>query len=280
MKKTKTRRLQRHDWSNHNRRTYAVMGGICSILLLAFGAVAGPWSPLPDSRMRVAFLSLSAPLPSPQNPSKEYIYAGSRLVATEEPIPLAAPLNVEADTFSNARIDISWNAAANAHHYVVERATQSGVFTPLNSNVTSTTYNDTSVTNLNAYLYRVRSADAAGNLSSASNVDLATAITFTDDPFPAPPTETLVRADHILQLRQAINAVRHLIPVLTDFDWDQDSLIAGVTLIKAKDVEELRTALDEALLILGMPTGGYTDSSLIGKSFQKQYITELRDRVK
>jgi hypothetical protein len=220
-------------------------------------------------------------VPSPANPSKEYIYAGGKLIATEEPTLLAAPTSLEADTFSNAQINISWTAPATApHHYVLERATQLGNFTTLNSNVTGTTYNDTTVANLSAYLYRVRSADAQGNVSPESNIDLATAITFEDDPFPAPPTQTSVRAAHVLQLRQAINAVRHLTPTLGDYAWTQTSLTPGVTLIKATDIEELRTALDDALVILNLPHGGYTDPDLDGLLFQKYHITQLRDRVK
>jgi hypothetical protein len=191
-----------------------------------------------------------------------------------------APVNVIANTLSGTQINISWSAPATApHHYVVERATQLGNFTTLNSNVADTTFSDTTVANLTAYLYRVRSADASGNVSAMSNIDLATAITFDDDPFSAPPTLTVVRAQHILQLRQAINAVRHL-SALGDYSWTQGSLTPGVTLIKATDVEELRTALDQALQLLNLPTGGYTDPDLDGLVFQKLHITQLRDRVK
>lgn len=281
MKKIKTSRLQRRQWPMlRNRRTYALAGGVCAVLLIAIGTIAGPWSPLPNSTMKTAFFS-PQPLPSPGNPSKEYIYAGGKLVATEEPNLLMAPTSVVANTFSSTQINISWTAPGTApHHYVVERATQLGNFTTLNSNVTGTTYNDTTVANLTAYLYRVRSADAAGNVSSVSNIDLATAITFEDDPFPAPPTQTPVRAQHILQLRQAVNAVRHLTPALQDYSWTQNPLTAGSTLIKAADIHDLRIALDEALLIIGLPPGGYTDSDVTGKFYQKVYITELRNRVK
>jgi hypothetical protein len=119
-----------------------------------------------------------------------------------------------------------------------------------------------------------------GNVSAESNIDLATAITFEDDPFPFPPTQTVVRAQHVIQLRQAVNAVRHLTPALQDYSWMQGTLTPGATLIKANDIEELRTALDEALLILNLPTGGYTDPDLDGLLFQKYHITQLRDRVK
>ena len=281
MKKNKTSRLQRGKWSTRrNRRAYA-LAGVCAVLLLAFGAVAGPWSALPGSRVRTAFLSPPAPLPSPASPSKEYIYAGGKLIATEEPNLLVAPTSVVANTFSSSQINISWTAPGTSpHHYVVERATQLGNFTTLNSNVTGTSYSDTTVANLTAYLYRIRSADASGNVSAESNIDLATAITFQDDPFPSPPALTQVKAQHVIQLRQAVNAVRHLTPALQDYSWTQGTLTPGVTAIKANDIEEIRTALDQALLILGFPTGGYTDSDVDGLLFQKFHITQLRDRVK
>jgi len=281
MSKKKTSPAKRRAWNKPTKnRKYMLIGCVCAIILLAFGALAGPWSTFSGSRRLGSFFyPPPPPLPSPGNPSKEYIYASGRLIATEEASPLAPPGNLAASTISNAQIDISWSISPNAHHYVVERATQSGSFTTLNNNVTGTTFNDNTVTNLNAYLYRVRSADAVGNVSAVSNVDVATAITFEDDPFPDAPVLTPVRAQHILQLRQAINAVRHTVPGMPDYSWTQ-SITAGSTLIKANDIEELRTALDAALTALSLPAGGYTDSSLTNLLVQKLHIKELRDRVK
>ena len=283
MRKKITAALPRRAWSSvvKNRRS-KMIACICVIVILAFGALAGPWSTsLGVRRMRSLFYSPPpAPLPSPANPSKEYVYAGGRLIATEEPNALVAPLNLLASTVSSAQINISWTAAPNADHYVVERASQLGSFTTINSNVTATSFSDNTVTNLNAYLYRVKSADAAGNVSPSSNIDVATAITFDDDPFASPPTLTLVKAQHILQLRQAVNAVRHTTPSLADYSWTQASGTLTGAPIKAVDVEELRTALDQALVVLGLPSGGYTDSSLTGLPISKLYITELRARVK
>ena len=280
MKKNKSSRMQRRKWpARLKKRRYLLIGVVSATFLLGFGTIAGTWSYLSGSRMRPTFVS--PPPPPPGSPSKEYVYAGGQLIATEEPSLLAAPASVVASTFSSARIDVTWASAPNAHHYVIERASQLNSFTTLNSNVTGTSYIDNTVTNLNAYLYRVRSADASGNVSAVSNMDVATAITFEDDPFPAPPTLTLVRAQHVLQLRQAVNAIRHLTPVLGDYAWTQSSITPNVTLIKAKDVEDLRTALDEALLILNLPGGGgYTDAQLTNQYIQKIHITELRDRVK
>ena len=282
MRKKKTVRTKRRWWSlGHKKRRHIVIGSICAIVALGFGTVAGPYSTSPGSR-RLRSLFLSAPPPPPippaNSPSKEYIYAGGRLIATEEPQPLAAPVNLVASTFSDAQINLSWNATPNAHHYQVERASSlGGTFTVLNSNVAGTTFPDTTVSSVNAYLYRVKAADANGNLSLASNLDLATAITFEDDPLQS---QTLVRAEHIKQLRQAINAVRHLTPTLQDYNWQQSSATLVGAPVMANDIDELRTALDEALNILGLPAGGYTPASLAGEFIQTGPITQLRDRVK
>jgi hypothetical protein len=228
--------------------------------------------------VRTAFFS-PPPIPSPSNPSKEYVYGGSRLIATEEPNPvvLVAPTSVVATGVAITQINLSWSAAANAHHYVIERASQMNNFTVVNNNVSGTTFQDNTAVSGNAYLYRVKSADANGNVSPQSNVDLATTIMFSDDPLQS---GMLIRADHVRQLRTAINAVRHLTPTLQDYNWQQSSATLIGALIKANDIDELRTALDDAMNILGLQAGGYTPASLAGQPIQTGPITQLRDRVK
>jgi len=256
--------------------------GVCLIITLSGIAIDGPWR-LTGWSSKILSRSLSpapaAALPPPGNPSKEYIYAGGRLIATEEPgsVTLASPLNLAAVTISDVQINISWTASSNAHHYQIERADNiNGPFNVLNPNVTGTTFSDTSAIAIKAYVYRVIAADSSGNLSSASNADLAVAIKFDDDPLPS---FTVVKAQHILQLRQAINAARaaaNLPPKI----WFQNNIQLGSTTIMATDVEELRTALDEALQRFGLPTGGYKDPALYRVIINKDHIKELRDRVK
>ena len=261
------------------KRRFVLIGTCCLMVLLVTATIAGPWtSSLGTQRIQALFFS-PPPLPSPSNPSKEYIYGGGRLIATEEPFPLVAPASLVASTVSSLHVSISWSVSPNAHHYQVERASNFGsTFTVLNSNVAGTSFNDNSVTAVNAYLYRVKAADAAGNLSGPSNVDLATAITFDDDPFPAPLAQTVAKAQHLVQLRQAVNAARAAAN-LSAATWTQNPVQQNVSLIKANDVQELRTALDQALSVFGLATGGYTDSPLAGV-IKKIHIQELRDRVK
>ncbi|HEX2268819.1 MAG TPA: fibronectin type III domain-containing protein [Pyrinomonadaceae bacterium] len=281
MSKNKTVRSKRRWRATRERgRKYVTISTICGIVLVVFVTLAGPFGPSLGFR-KISFSPASpSTSPTPGIPSKEYIYAGGRLIATEEPSALAAPANLVASAVSNIQINVSWSATQNAHHYQVERANNfGGTFTVLNSNVSGTTFTDNSVSSVNSYLYRVRSADAVGNLSTPSNLDLATAIVFEDDPFPAAPALTTVKAQHLLQLRQAVNAVRS-VANLSAATWSQNPLQQNVTPIMANDIGELRTALDQALGVLGLPAGGYTNSSLAGQLIQKIHIKELRDRVK
>jgi hypothetical protein len=262
------------------KKTVRSISTICGIVLVVFITLAGPFGPSLGFRKMNSSPASPSPSPTPAIPSKEYIYAGGRLIATEEPSALAAPLNVVASTVSNIQINISWSVSAGAHHYQVERASNvTGTFTVLNANVSGTAFTDNSVSGVNAYLYRVRSADAVGTLSAPSNLDLATAIVFEDDPFPAAPVLTPIKAQHLVQLRQAVNAVRAAANQGAA-TWSQNPVQQNVTPIMANDIYELRNALDQALGILGLTPGGYTNSSLSGQGIQKIHIKELRDRVK
>ena len=281
MSKKNTKRPQPRRWrvGGGKRRRYVLVGSVGLIAVLGLATAAGPWR-TSLSRTRVGSLFFSPPpppLPPPGSPSKEYIYAGGRLIATEEPNPMVAPTNLIADTFSSARIDLTWTAAPGAHHYQVERAPNlGGTYTVLNANVAGTSYQDTTVTSVNAYLYRVRTADAIGNLSAPSGIDVATAITFTDNPLTV--GTTLVKAVHLTELRQAVNAVRAAAN-LSAATWTDPTVTAGTTLVKAVHVTELRTSLDAALTALGITTSAYTDSSLTGIAIKKVHIDEVRQRV-
>ena len=282
MSKKNTKRPQqppRDGRSAGKKRRYLLLGSIGLIAVLGLATVAGPWqSSFSRTRVGSLFFSPPPPLPPPGSPSKEYIYAGGRLIATEEPNPMVAPTNLIADTFSGARIDLTWTAAPGAHHYQVERAPNlGGTFTVVNSNVATTSYQDTTVTSVNAYLYRVRTADAVGNLSAPSGIDVATAITFTDNPLTV--GSTLVKAVHVTELRQAVNAVRAAAN-LGAVTWTDPTLTAGTTTVQAVHVTELRSNLDAALTALGISTSAYTDPSLTNVAIKKVHVDEVRQRVK
>jgi hypothetical protein len=259
-----------------------VTAAITLIATLAIGTVVGPWrSTVAANKLRALVTSPFAPppVPSPSNPSKEYIYAGSKLIATEAPTTLLAPTALTATTLSNlpvAQVSTSWTATPGAHHYEVERTTSIATnYTTVNSNVTSTSFTDNTVTSVTAYLYRVRAVDAAGNVSPYSNTDLATAISFVDDTLQV--GSTTIKADHVTQLRQAVNAVRAVTTSLGQVSW-AEGISPGVS-IMADHIQELRTKLDEARSALGLSPCAYTDAS-IGQLIQKVHIDQLRQCVK
>jgi hypothetical protein len=254
---------------------------ICLLLcLLLAGISVARWPLLPGMRGPVG------PVPpgnfSANSPSKEYIYAGGRLIATEEPTggssSLAAPTSFSATTISNAQINLTWTAPAGAvDHYIIERKQSAGgSFTQLSPNPTTTGFTDSTVTGGVAYLYRVKAVDSTGLITSASNMDVATAITFTDEPLVA--NSTIIKAQHLMELRQAVDAVRNLAG-LQVASWTDPSP-QGV-FIKKVHIEELRAKLNEALTILGLSTPSYTDSTLTTATvIKKVHFAELRQSVK
>jgi hypothetical protein len=130
-------------------------------------------------------------------------------------------------------------------------------------------------------MYRVRAADASNTTFSAfSNNDMATAIIFTDDPL-SPPNSVTIKAIHLTQLRDAVNAVRALanpviFPLITN--WT-DPLPQGVT-IKAQHMLELRTYMNPALTALGLQALSGDSSLATGQPIKGAHLQAVRDKVK
>lgn len=283
-RQVKTRRTLRQRRSVQ----YSVIVSVCLIAMFALGPAWGTIGDLVGAGRLSASLSSAppAPFPSPNNPSKEYIYAGGKLIATEEPGgggSLAAPLGVVATTIWTSppvtpHVLITWAASPGAHHYQVERTDRlNKPYTILSSNVLTTSFTDTQVASVNAYLYQVRAVDASGNVSPSSNLDMATAITFTDNPLIA--NSTVIKGQHVKELRQAVSAMLQtaLMPLPT---WTDDFASLSGIQVKAIHIEELRSNLDAALSGVGIPLSPYTDLALSGVHIKKIHLDELRERVK
>lgn len=228
------------------RRGFAAVGVILS--LLAASAAVARWGG--SSTMRPG--AGPAPAGSPfaldaAHPSKEYIYAGGRLIATEEESGcsggITASDDLTATASSTATVTLEWTAFTGGpvHHYEVERRS-AGSFVTVIFNVPPNTVSvqDTNTLNPNtAYLYRVRAFDSANCPSPYSNTDLATTTIFDEDPLQG--QLTTIRTVHITQLRQAVDAVR-LTANIGEATWTnplQD--------VSAVHFSELRTNLNQAL---------------------------------
>lgn len=169
-----------------------------------------------------------------------------------------APSSLFVSTASSTGITLSWTAPVSGpvDHYVLERCEDiDGPFLPVANVIGATTKNDTTVTNLHAYLYRVRAVSTTGAISPPSNMALGTAISFQFTSLAGQE----VRAQHFHDVRTAINLVRPLANLST-VTWLRSNL-SGLD-VKADDVNEMRTALDAALTALSIPVTSYEDPTL------------------
>jgi len=179
------------------------------------------------------------------------------------------PTGLVATATTSTSVALNWTAAVFATSYDVYRKAPAAGFTFL-ANTTGTGFVDASVVADTAYLYTVRAKNGSGS-SADSNTDLATTVMFSDDPLTA---SVSIKAEHLAQLRSAINAIRAQAN-LAAFAF-ADPAVAGVV-IKALHITQLRDALDGAALTA---TGGYTDVSLAGMAIKAVHLQELRARVK
>ena len=96
------------------------------------------------------------------------------------PPPASAPTSLSAAAVSNSEIDLSWGADAsgNSVGYNIYRSTTPGVLPiaqdMLDFGITSTTYQDTGLSEATTYYYLVTSANSASQESSPSNVASST----------------------------------------------------------------------------------------------------------
>lgn len=202
----------------------------------------------------------------------EAVRAVYESTAADEPPP--PPVNVVATATTETSVTITWSPAAGATEYVVERSFNGGPFVQV-GNPTGTSFVNSPLTPGTTYVYRVR-AQNTGGLSDPSNRDHATTILFADDPIL--PEVTEVRAIHLTELRQAVNAMRESagLPAET---WTDPSPASATIL--ATHIIELRQALTPALTALGKPSPAYTDTLVPGETLVRAvHFQELRDLVK
>jgi hypothetical protein len=198
------------------------------------------------------------------------------LLSSAGSLVTSAPTNLAVTGTSSTTITLSWTAPPGSiNHYQIERSQHiSGLFIGF-ANTTTTTFADNTVSSGNAYLYRVRAFDGSGLPSPPSNMALGTPFAFTDDPLV--PGVTQIKAAHLYELRQTVNAVRR-VAGLGDATWT-DTTLSGVT-IKAVHVSDLRDRLGEPLAVLSISAGSYTDPVLTPgvTMVRKAHIDELRLR--
>lgn len=118
----------------------------------------------------------------------------------------------------------------------------------------------------------------SGSPYSAANAFAYLPTVFTDDTIAV--GQTTVKAQHIIELRQAVDALR-AVASLSAATWTDPALPATTTIIKTAHIVELRMHLDSAATELGYGTSPYTDPSLTaGLVIKRIHIEELRQRIR
>jgi hypothetical protein len=119
---------------------------------------------------------------------------------------------------------------------------------------------------------------SVGNTLTKANAFAYLPTIFTDDTLVA--GVTTVKAQHIIELRQAVDALR-VVAGLQLAPWTEAQLVPTSTIIKAVHIQELRSYLEEAAGRLGYQTQSYTDPLLTGGfSIKRVHIDELRQRIR
>lgn len=296
MSKRKDRQRKSKSSVPLSSRKRKVTGVIALLLCLSLaGAIFAQWR---AGRLLTGTYPSLAPTPTvpPQSsPSKEYIYAGGRLIATEEPIPatstLSAPTGFTAHATTPTQITLSW-ATTGAQSYLIEwssnySAANNGFTTRTTVDCSNGCTNTVSYTDsvpagaTTTYLYRVRSVSSSQQ-SSPSVFDFATTQSFSEQIQNQDPGRTTIRATHFLELTAAVNAVRAAAG-LSPFTWTDPQGRApgsGVPILKSH-MQDLRAGLDQALGSLGLAPQAYSDQGLPAGTFvRKAHIDELRQRTK
>ncbi len=163
-----------------------------------------------------------------------------------------------------------WTAQPGAHSYFVRYMETNGVWrdagwTP-GTQLTHTVPHSASV-----LLYAVHAVDAAGTILSYSAPDIVYTKLFTDDP--VVPRATRMKSVHVTELQAAAGSLRFFVE---SRHLALPAASRGAR-IRAARILELRTAINQDRVRLGLPAWTFTDPSLgAGSAIKAVHVQELR----
>lgn len=179
----------------------------------------------------------------------------------------APPSGLAATPVLTTRIDVSWTAVAGAKSYQIDRRGVGTAFTQIGTPNTNSFQDHDAFPGL-PYLYRVRAVNNSG--TSANSEPVVATTVAVDDASAA--TGQLVLASHLAQARACVDAVRSLAgegpATVTD-------PAVPTSPIRAVQVTELRSALDEARLALSLSNLSYAHPDLTAAPIRVQDFREL-----
>jgi hypothetical protein len=186
----------------------------------------------------------------------------------------STPTGVIATATTLSNVNVSWTPVGGLTYEVVRAS--AGPYATLTTNAANP-YPDGTVTAGTSYVYKVRAIDASLRVSPFSTPDAATTKFFLDDPLVV--QGTTMKAQHIIELRQAVNMLRTAASL--GGGSFTDPAPTGL-FVQKLHIDQLRTALDQARSALGLPAIGYTDPTINAAStlIKAAHIVDLRNGVK
>jgi chitodextrinase len=127
------------------------------------------------------------------------------IAASSDTTAPSAPTSLAGTAVSSAQINLTWTASTDnvgVTGYRIERCSGSGCtsFAQIGTTTGVTTFASSGLTPATAYRYRVLATDAAGNLSSYSNIASATTGSTSDTTPPSAPSNLVVAASSSTQI--------------------------------------------------------------------------------
>jgi len=194
--------------------------------------------------------------------------------SSDPTIVLVKPTGLVARPSGTTSATIAWNPVPGATTYYVSRSIGGSGLGGIGT-TNSTSYLDTTVNPNNVYRYSVR-ANNGTTFGPDSDPDSVLTTAFTDDPVVA--GSTVVKAVHLIELRNAVNLMRSAAGLASATYTDPSP--AGFS-IKSIHLTELRNRLNEARVALGVAAQGFSDSPLAaGTTIKSAHIQELREAIK
>jgi len=201
--------------------------------------------------------------------AQENIYAGSRRLASEQPVAgpsLSPPTNVVATATSGTSITISWTAPTGsiASYNVLRKTSLSDPGVTQNTGSTATSFIDT-VTTGAAYLYEVSAVPTSGspsNYSSLTNLSFATAYSLSLSPSVA--VGNAITAQQVNSIRKAIAYVLVAAQLTPPSGWLSGSSISSDGPVQASDVSTMQSELASAYSALGFSPPAFNRSVTTG----------------
>ena len=192
-------------------------------------------------------------------------------------IGISPPTNVVA-TASGSVVTITWTPTTGVDGYNIQRKVSSAAWAPAGSvNGASTSFSvDTPSAPTGVVLYRVLSRVGTAT-SQPSNNDVAWVGTFSDDPIATSAPYSGIKAEHITQIRAAVNALLDIatqLPVYTSGQLDPNGLRGQV--VDHSDFVSLMQNLNVARAYAGLASKSFRVTPATAEAISRTQIEDLR----